>query len=159
MDECACAHVCVRAAGGWMVADSFRISAWSVVISPFSERLFLCAWTWAQQVFPVLCDSAHLAMGVCLGVATWSRSAARPLPFGMMRQRVGKPFDSCHIRADSRERFINSLMPWRLPTSCLFEPSPLFGFHEMLWNPSHNLPLLSELARVALCSSQPKNIS
>lgn len=70
MDECACAHVCVRAAGGWMVADSFRISAWSVVISPFSERLFLCAWTWAQQVFPVLCDSAHLAMGVCLGVAT-----------------------------------------------------------------------------------------
>ena len=70
MDECACVHVCVRAAGGWMVADSFRISAWSVVISPFSERLFLCAWTWAQQVFPVLCDSAHLAMGVCLGVAT-----------------------------------------------------------------------------------------
>lgn len=69
LDECACVHACVWAAGGWMVADSFRVSAWSVVISPFSERLFTVAWTWAQQIFPALCDSAYLAMGICLGVA------------------------------------------------------------------------------------------
>lgn len=95
---CVCVHVCVWAARGWIVADSFRVSVWSVVICPFSERLFLCARTWAPETFPVLCDSVHLAMDVCLGVATWSRSAAWP-----MRHRVGEPFDSCHIRADSRE--------------------------------------------------------
>ena len=117
---CVCVHVCVWSARGWVVAVSFRVSVGSIVISPFSERLFLCTWTWAQEIFSVLCDSVYLAMDVCLGIATRSRSAARLLPFGMTRQRVGKPFDPCHIRADSKERFINSLMPWSLPTSCLF---------------------------------------
>ena len=78
MNECVCVcvcvcvrvHVCVWAARGWIVADSFRVSVWSVVISPFSERLFLCAWTWAPEIVPVLCDSVYLAMDVCLGVAT-----------------------------------------------------------------------------------------